>query len=533
MDRGSATEARLMDLPARSVWIDAQGAQTESTSERGIPRHVVEITRAMIETAPEAVHSFGLNPTLPVPDALDHLRAFGRLGGVNRAPEDPPPIYHIPSPFESAPYDWIWPSWARSGGVRTVVTVHDLVPLLFPDEYLEGHPFAGPVFNARLDLIRSAQRVLAISESTATDVVERLGVEADRITVIDSGVSMRMASLVPSREAAVELLQSAIPRLRDRFVLYVGGTDWRKNMEGTISAYGLLPPAMRAERQLVIACKLDRGRRRELMAHAKREGIGKGELRLTGFVTDEELAALYRACELFLFPSLYEGAGLPVLEAMSCDAPVAASRTASVPEILGDLRATFDPSSPAEIASCLQRTIGDSAELDALRERSRRRAEHFTWGRVMGKTLEAYERVLSTPGRRVVRRRKQLAVFAPWPPIGSEEAEGSASLAGRLAAYADVDLIVPDEQHEPGDDRSAGPRIGLHTMAEFEWLNALRDYDHFLYVQAERILVSSDAAAAALRADGATGEGVARIEVVSADSATQVAERCAELMGLK
>src|SRR5262249_20573285 len=118
---------------------------------------------------------------------------------------------------------------------------------------------------------------------------------------------------------------------------------------------------------------------------------------LTGFVSDRDLAALYRSCELFVFPSLYEGAGLPILEAMTCGAPVAASGISAMPELLGDVRATFDPSDPADIARCISEVLDDPAMLDALRERSRKRAALYTWERVAQRTIEGYERAMRMP----------------------------------------------------------------------------------------------------------------------------------------
>src|SRR5262249_41223219 len=161
-----------------------------------------------------------------------------------------------------------------------------------------------------------------------------------------------------------------------------------------------------------------------------------------GFVSDPQLAALYRACDLFVFPSLYEGAGLPILEAMSCGAPVIGARAASVPEVLGELRGTFDPNDPSDMARCIERTVDDPAELDALRERSARRAAHFTWERVARLTVEGYEAALSLPARRRGgRRRRRLAILTAWPP-----APGSGLTSGlivELAATADVDVIAP------------------------------------------------------------------------------------------
>src|SRR5215207_11327865 len=123
------------------------------------------------------------------------------------------------------------------------------------------------------------------------------------------------------------------------------------------------------------------------------------DLVLTGFVTDRQLAALYRACELFVFPSLYEGAGLPVLEAMSCGAPVAASNTTSIPELLGDPEGSFDPSDPSEIARCVGDVLETPGTLESLRDRSRRRVALYTWDRVARETVPAYERAMELPGR--------------------------------------------------------------------------------------------------------------------------------------
>jgi glycosyltransferase involved in cell wall biosynthesis len=158
---------------------------------------------------------------------------------------------------------------------------------------------------------------------------------------------------------------------------------------------------MRDAHQFVIACNLAPHLRFSLRIFARRLGIESRNLLLTGFVSDRDLAALYRNCELFVFPSLYEGAGLPILEAMTCGAPVASSRTSAMPELLGDLEATFDPADPADIARCIREVFETPGKLDSLRERSRRRGELFTWERVARRTLEGYERALEIPFDRV------------------------------------------------------------------------------------------------------------------------------------
>ncbi len=276
------------------------------------------------------------------------------------------------------------------------MTLYDLIPLVFRDEYLSLPSWGAwaAAWNARLGLIRAADRVLTISHRTAADAIERLGIPEERITVIECGVSGELSSLVAPGAETESALRGVSSRIRPGYLLYVGADEPRKNLEGTIRSYALLPERLRAAHQLVITCKLPLIRRAQLQRFARSLGIARRQLVLTGFVPDRELAALYRGCGLFVFPSLYEGAGLPILEAMSCGAPVAASNTSSIPEILGDLEATFDPSDPVDIARCLERVVDDPQMLASLRERSRRRVRLFTWERVAKRTLAGYERAL-------------------------------------------------------------------------------------------------------------------------------------------
>ena len=172
--------------------------------------------------------------------------------------------------------------------------------------------------------------------------------------------------------------------------------EFRKNIEGLIAGFGRLPATLRAQHQLVIVCALKPGQSELLRSEADRAGLGPDELVLTGRVSDSDLGALYRACTLFVFPSFYEGFGLPMLEAMSCGAPVAASATTTAPEVLGDLEGTFEPHDPDSIASCLAGILSSPNALDRLRARSRRRVAEYTWKRVAEQSIEAYERAVAS-----------------------------------------------------------------------------------------------------------------------------------------
>jgi glycosyltransferase involved in cell wall biosynthesis len=476
-----------MTVAPGSVWLDARGTQSALHGERGIARFVAGHTRALARLYPELIGAIGLDPAAPIPPSLEPLAGSDLFAWHHRTrpPQGRVPgIYHVMSPFEmTINFDDIWPAWLRRSNARLVVTLHDLIPLIMYEDYVRAWGSFGTVWMARLGLIRSADHVVTNSENTARDAIERLGIPKERVTPIHSGVSGDHASLVASRDEAEAILRDTLPRIRPGFLLYVGGDDKRKNLDGILRAYAQLPERLRAAHQLVIAFRVGPLRKFEIRVIARPLGIRPRDLVLTGFVTDRQLAALYRACELFVFPSLYEGAGLPVLEAMSCGAPVAASNTTSIPELLGDPDGTFDPSDHAGIARAVTDVLETPGKLESLRERSRRRVALYTWDRVAHETIPAYERAMELPNRlRAARpprpRRKRLAVVTPWSTDSSGVGGYSRGLATALAARAEVEVVVPEAP--PG--ASANGAVRLITEAQFDWRRELHGYDRCLFV---------------------------------------------------
>jgi glycosyltransferase involved in cell wall biosynthesis len=475
-----------MSLPAASICLDAQGAQSHSHHDRGIARFVVEHTRAIHAHDRAALHSVLLNPALPLTGNLSWLLGDGLLAWgsndrrVTPSPRSLPAIYHVMSPFElQHTLEELWPSWARSSDVRTVVTLYDTVPLVFPEHYLRD-PVIKTRYETRAVLVRNADAVLAISQSTAADAVERLHVAPERVSVIDAGATAKFATMYRSADAAWNVIGERLPAVRPGFVLYVAGFEFRKNLERVVSGYGSMPADVRAEHQLVIACRMLPSEQQLVRDWARAAGVGDGQLLVTGYVSDAELGALYHACELFLFASLYEGSGLPILEAMSCGAPVAASETSTTPEILGDLRATFDPYDPAAIGDCLRRTLTSPDQLAALRQRSRERVAGYTWQHVAERSLSAYERVLDQAARARRRRpRPRIALVSPWPPERSGVADYSLRLARALGARADVDVVVsnPLDQYAPPLEQG----VELTSNESFREWESLRQPDRVLY----------------------------------------------------
>lgn len=468
-----------MSLPREAILFDAKGMQDAGFQDRGIARYSLEQINGVLRHAPDAVQGIGLDEQRPVPRALEHHIGTGLLEwlATDRPPRaTPPQLLHVLSPFEIArPVEELWPAWARTRRTALVMTFYDLIPLVFEHHYLQD-PWTRANYLARLDVVRAADHLLAISERTAADAVELLRVPEDRITVVHAGVSSAFAADELRDDVAERLVADAQPRIRPGFLLYVGGIEFRKNIERLIEAHAAMPAAARAAHQLVITCKVEDDERRRLERRVRDLGLNTDDVVLTGFVSDEVLHGLYRRCRLFVFPSFYEGSGLPILEAMAAGAPVAAAAAATTPEILGDDRATFDPFDVGDIARVLAATLADDAMLDVLRARSaERHALHrYTWDGVAEQTIVGYERALAGRARRISPR-PRIAWWSPWPPDASGVATYSSRLVPALAKAADVDVITAGPRRDH-------PQSGLRIVGQLpEAAEAVQPYDHVVY----------------------------------------------------
>ena len=271
-------------------------------------------------------------------------------------------------------------------GRPSVVTVHDLIYEHFPDTF----PAA-----ARLGLkavvgpaARASDRVVAISEATKTDVVEKLGVPADRVDVVPNGFGLRSGGAV-SGEAD---LRSRLGLGDRRVVLCVSAALVHKNLARLIDAFALLDP----DTQLVIAGHA--GREHDaLLDRARAAGVAD-RVTLTGWIEQPDLEGLYALADCCVYPSLFEGFGLPVLEAMARGKPLACSNTTSLPEVAGDAAELFDPTDVDAIAAAVRRLLTDPARAAELVARGRDRVGRFTWERCAEGVWASYERALS--GRR-------------------------------------------------------------------------------------------------------------------------------------
>jgi glycosyltransferase involved in cell wall biosynthesis len=275
-------------------------------------------------------------------------------------------------------------------GYRTVVTVHDLVSFLFPSTVPRKYSLYMRLMT-RL-AVRSADRIIAVSGATRDDLARVLRVPAERMAVIHEAVAPEFACPPPpaAREAVARRYG-----IRPPYCLFVGNLEPRKNLARLVEAFALVRrrarPAPDAVPQLVLAGTrgwLSSGIFRAVAAHGMTDAI-----RFTGYVAPADLPALYAGAVCFVFPSLYEGFGLPILEAMAAGTPVVASRVGAIPEVAGDAALLVDAERPAEIADAVETVLADGGLRTDLAARGRSRAARFTWESVARQTLAVYEAV--------------------------------------------------------------------------------------------------------------------------------------------
>ncbi len=277
--------------------------------------------------------------------------------------------------------------WA--GRFAKIVTIHDAIAFRRP----EGYPWLNNVLHRKYvpATLRHTDAVISVSEHAGADVRRFYGLAPTRMHVVPNGVAGHFQpALRGSRDHIADRYG-----LRSPFVLTVGAPQARKNLERLVTAFA----SIRAEHptlRLAIAgprlWRYDR-LRQQVSSLGLEEAIS-----VLGYVADTDLPALYSAASVFVFPSLDEGFGLPVLEAMACGTPVVCSNATSLPEVTGDAALLVDPTDCADIATAMRWVLSDRALRNELRRRGLDQARRFTWERTAAKTVDVYEHVVRELG---------------------------------------------------------------------------------------------------------------------------------------
>lgn len=354
----------------------------------GIGRYTYNLVQALTKAAPEDSFVLLHNPKL-----VNTRYDLGTLQSPNLE------IVAVEVPTFSLAEQWRLPSIVR--GLRldlfhspyylkpyllpcpSVVNIYDLISRLYPEYVSSG---ARVIFEMAIRLaIVTSRLVISVSQSAKEDLVRLLGVPPSKVWVTPLGVDSQFK---PVNEKAIFNLRQKHD-LPEGYILYLGTNKPHKNLARLVGAFA----KAKTERKLVLAGKEDP---RYSEAHEVTKQLGlQDRVVFLGQVSEDDLPALYSGAALFVFPSLYEGFGLPLLEAMACGVPVISSSTSSLPEIAGQAAVMVAPLDLSQLARALERVLGDSNLRASMHEEGLKQAAQFSWERTAVETLAVYRQVLS------------------------------------------------------------------------------------------------------------------------------------------
>jgi glycosyltransferase involved in cell wall biosynthesis len=286
-----------------------------------------------------------------------------------------PDVYHAPH--------YVLPPAVQC---RSVVTIHDCIHLMFP-QYLPNRAAYAYVRTAMWAAARRSDRILTVSEASKRDILQLFNVKPEKIVVVYNAIDEHF-SAAPSEDHVRRIRERY--QLDHKFVLYVGNIKPHKNLVRLIEAFSQLRRSHDDLKLLIIGDEISKlpALRRAVHRHKLYKHV-----RFLGYLKDDTLTVLYRLASVFVFPSLYEGFGLPPLEAMASGTPVVTSNVSSLPEVTGDAAVLVDPYDVDSIANGMRRVLDDPQFAEELRLKGIKRAREFSWERSVEKTQRVYREV--------------------------------------------------------------------------------------------------------------------------------------------
>lgn len=360
------------------------------SSLTGIGRYTSEISK-YLEKELELTYFYGYYSHKRIEPSRDNgmksLKAF--FSSVPLLKKTARKALTIASKFFNSKFDLYWvPHFIPLDGVKSskiVSTIHDLSFYLHP----QWHPqerveyFNKYFFKA----IEKVDWIITVSEFSKNEIVKYLNYDENKITVIHNGVNQKLYKVY---DASILNVTKIKFNLSDTFLLFVGSIEPRKNLLNLLKAYHLLEDEIKDTYPLILV-GFKGWENKEIMQEIEKE---KKHIRYLGYLSDEELAHVYNLATLFIYPSLYEGFGIPPLEAMASATAVISSDTSSLPEVCGDAAMYINPNKCEEITQSIQLLLSNKNKREELIEKGLQRVKEFTWEKSAKKHLEVFENLL-------------------------------------------------------------------------------------------------------------------------------------------
>lgn len=472
-----------------NLYFDMQGAQTEGSRRRGIGRYTRDLANALIKASGPRLRSLDLawNTALHCP--LPELNVSCGEGFVVSSPYGAmtrPRFTHdfydlhqcindrllrhsharsrcdhilFSSLMETEEVDFVLPQTLNFGPLATsYAIVYDIIPWLYPNNYLPD-PGRLQQYKAHLNVKLSADVLFSISEYTRQDLIRHLKIAPDRVYTIGSGIDL--AAFQGSRTPRDEFLTAN--GLYKPFLFFLGGDEFRKNLGGFVEALLRLPQDYKQGLQVLIAGRVTENRKNTFLSKLYDGGWPEDSLRFVDFMSEPDLLQAYSACAMTVVPSIYEGFGLPVLEAMACEAPVIASGNSSMSEILKTEAFLFDGNNPDDIANKIIFVLQNPEAVAQLKKTYAAILAGHSWQKVVERTLDAFAQESEKKQRAHIWARQlhaprplDIAFWGNPPQVGYD-------LVDRLCAANPV-MLYADKAHMADLANSPCPVLDLKSL---------------------------------------------------------------------
>jgi Glycosyltransferase len=488
--------------------IDMQGAQTASRF-RGIGRYTLALTQEIarqrgeheILLALNAAYSDTIEPIraafadLLPPDAIKVYEVPGSVDGRDAANDArrkvaegmveaffaslQPDVIFIPSLFEEFGGEAVTSVHALHSTIPTAVTLHDLIPLIHRDVYLRDPAMLRWYYN-KIDHLRRADLLLAVSDASGREGIQYLNMPENRVVTVANACDDHFHPIsLNETERSYLATTYGIDR---PFIMGTGDTDFRKNIDGLLRAFASLTTNLRNTYALVLVGHGVFHQKGHFLTLARLAGLQENQIIFTGYISDTDLALLYNACTLLVFPSWHEGFGLPVLEAMACGTAVIAANSSSLPEVVGRQDVLFAPRDDDAMAAKMTEVLQNPALRQELERHGLEQAKKFSWSISASRawaTLSHLQAAQSAQKGAVLLpavRRPKLAFVSPLPPEETGIADYSAKLLPELARHYDITVIV---QQDTVSDAWVQANAAIQDVA---WLRQhAHEFDRVLY----------------------------------------------------